>query len=187
LSHFKESFVKLFLKKLSGSASEESLKFVSDKLAGIIFTGIIPYFIFILIFKIMPSDIGFTAGRINQIIIILTGLTLVTIFVSFLSSKNQKIQGRSPELRIKIWHLRHLILSSVGWIVYIFGYEFFFRGILWFSCFRAYGFWPALVINILLYSLVHLPKGKIMTIGAVPLGIIFCILSYASGSFSPPS
>jgi hypothetical protein len=95
---------KLFIKISSGSVSGESLKFVSDKLAGIIFTGIIPCFIFILILKILPSDTGFTPGRINQIILILAGLIPVTIFVSFISSKNQKIQDGSPELRIKTWH-----------------------------------------------------------------------------------
>ena len=181
----KRVFSNFFLKILSDSVSEESLKFVSDKVAGIIFTGITPYFIFILIFKILPSDAGFAPGRIYQIKLILAGLILVTLFVSFLSSKNQKIQDRSPELRIKTWHLGHLLLSSAGWMVYIFGYEFFFRGILWFLCYSAFGFWPALAVNILLYSLVHIPKGMLIAIGAIPLGIIFCILSYTSGSFFP--
>jgi membrane protease YdiL (CAAX protease family) len=181
----KRIFSNFFLKILSDSVSEENLKFVSDKVAGIIFTGIIPYFIFILIFKILPADAGFTAGRIYQIKLILAGLILVTLFVSFLSSKNQKIQDRSPELRIKTWHPGRLLLSSACWMVYIFGYEFFFRGILWFLCYSAFGFWPALAVNILLYSLVHIPKGRFIAIGAIPLGIIFCILSYTSGSFFP--
>jgi membrane protease YdiL (CAAX protease family) len=41
---------------------------------------------------------------------------------------------------------------------YIFGYELLFRGIVWFTCFEAFGFWPALLINLFLYAVVHLQK-----------------------------
>jgi membrane protease YdiL (CAAX protease family) len=181
----KRVLYKLFLRLCSDSVSKESLEFASVKLAGIILTGLIPCFFFILIVKVIPSGIGFTLGRINHIVLILTCLILITLLVSFLSSKSPEIQKKSPELRIKIWHLRHLLLSSASWLIYIFGYEFFFRGILWFLCYRAFGFWWALAINVLLYSLVHIPKGRLMIIGAVPLGIIFCVLSYTTDSFFP--
>ncbi len=178
-------FLNLIIRFINPSISGESLEFVSDKLAGILFTGISPFVIFVLIINILPLKIGFTVGRTIQLWYLLIPLTAITALISFFSSKSQKIQGISPELRIKNWYPCHLFLSVLGWLFYILGYEFFFRGILWFLCYGAFGFWPALVINILLYSLVHLPKGKLVTIGAIPVGVIFCLLSHFTGSFYP--
>jgi membrane protease YdiL (CAAX protease family) len=46
-----------------------------------------------------------------------------------------------------------------------------------FSCEKAFGAWPAIAVNVAVYSFVHLPKGKKETIGAIPLGFILCFLT----------
>ena len=175
----------LILRSKYPSLSRESLEFVSEKFSGILFTGITPFILFVLILKLVPSEIGFTVGQTIQLRYPIILLTTLTALVSFFSSKNPKIQERSPELRIRIWYPRHLLLTVLSWGFYIFGFEFFFRGILWFICYGVMGFWPAIAINIVLYSLVHIPKGKLMTFGAIPIGVIFCLLSHLTGSFYP--
>jgi len=165
--------------------SAESLKFISEKITGIILFGIIPFVLFILIIKILPRNIGFTTGHLSRIKYLFFLLISLTFILSYFSSKSHKIQQISPELRVKPWRFRHNILSALSWLIYLFGYEFFFRGILWFLCFQAYGFWLASGINVLLYSLVHIPKGKGISLGAIPLGILFCFLSCYTGSFFP--
>lgn len=167
------------------SFSKESEDFISDKLTGIILTGVIPFVVFILLAGIPLSGIGFKTGDITKTGYLVAGLILLTVVASFFSAKSTSVQHTAPELRVRVWHLRHIFLSSAGWIVYLFGYEFFFRGILWFLCFDAFGFTSALIINVVLYSLVHVPKGKLVTAGAIPLGTLFCALSYFSGSFLP--
>jgi membrane protease YdiL (CAAX protease family) len=104
---------------------------------------------------------------------------------AFLASKSSSVQKISPELKLKDWYPRHLILSASVWVCYLFGYELLFRGILWFLCRSAFGFWPALIINLALYSLVHLPKGKELAVSVIPAGVIFCLLSELTGSFLP--
>jgi membrane protease YdiL (CAAX protease family) len=167
------------------SISAESEDFISDKLTGIVFAGVLPLIVFVIIPGIPAGEAGLTAGEIHKITYHLTGLFTITILSAFFSSKSIKVQRSSPELRIKVWHPRHIILSSLSWLIYLFGYELFFRGILWFFCFRAFGFWWSVLINVSLYSLVHVPKGRLVTYGAVPLGVLFCTLSYYTGSFLP--
>ncbi len=165
--------------------SDESKDFISDKVTGIAMTGLLPFLVFI-IFSGMPArEAGLTAGEMNKSALLLAGLVALTIFSTYFSSKSVNVQKSAPELRVKYWHPRHIILSASGWLIYLFGYELFFRGILWFLCFNAFGFWWALIINVTLYSLVHVPKGKLVTYGAIPLGVLFCTLSHYTGSFLP--
>jgi membrane protease YdiL (CAAX protease family) len=112
-------------------------------------------------------------------------LIIVTAIVSFKLSKSRKVQEKSPELKIRDWYPRHIILSVSAWLFYILGYEFLFRGVLWFLCSEAFGCWSALAINLLLYAMVHLPQGKLIAIGTLPVGIILCLLSQLTGSFIP--
>jgi membrane protease YdiL (CAAX protease family) len=175
----------LFVKPLFPSRSGESIEFISYKLTGILFTGIVPFIIFLLIVKVPPSRIGLVIGRTFQFWYLLIILIIVTAIVSFQLSKSRKVQEKSPELKIRDWYPRHIILSVSAWLFYILGYEFLFRGVLWFLCSEAFGFWSALAINLLLYAMVHLPQGKLMAIGTLPVGIILCLLSQLTGSFIP--
>jgi membrane protease YdiL (CAAX protease family) len=173
----------LVIKPLFPSGSAGSLEFISFKLTGILFTGIIPFIIFVLILRTEPSRIGLVIGQTFYFWYLLILLMLVTAIISFNLSKGSNVQERSPELKIMDWFPRHIVLSVSAWVLYILGYEFLFRGVLWFLCYEAFGFWPALVINLLLYFLVHLPQGKFMAIGALPVGIVLCLLSHLTGSF----
>lgn len=167
------------------TVSTESKDFISGKITGIVFAGVLPLIVFVIIPGIPASEAGLTTGEMHKITYLLIGLIAITVLSAFFSLKSINVRESAPELRIKVWHLRHIILSSLSWLIYLFGYELFFRGILWFFCFRAFGFWWSVLINVTLYSLVHVPKGRLMTYGAVPLGVLFCTLSYFTGSFLP--
>jgi len=175
----------LFIKPLYPSGSTGTLEFVSYKMTGILFTGVIPFIIFVLILRTEPSRIGLITGRTFHFWYLLVLLMLLTAVLSFNLSKGRDVQERSPELKLIDWFPRHVVISVSAWVIYILGYEFLFRGILWFLCYEAFGFWPALAINLVLYFLVHLPQGKFMAIGALPVGIVLCLLSWLTGSFIP--
>ena len=181
----KKILLDLLIKPLFPSGSAASHEFVSYKLTGIVFTGIIPFILFVLVFKVEPSRVGLIIGRTFHFWYLLILLMLVTAILSFNLSRSRNVQERSPELKKKDWFPRHTVLSVSLWVLYILGYEFLFRGVLWFLCSEAFGFWPALIINLLLYFLVHLPQGKFMAMGALPVGIILCLLSQLTGSFIP--
>ena len=173
------------IRPLFPSIRNETSDFISFKLSGIIFTGVIPFILFLWILNLPPSRIGFVAGRTAAYWHILLILIIITLTVSYYSSKSPKIRVRSPELRLMDWYPKHVILAAGAWVLYLLGYEFLFRGVLWFLCFEAFGFWPALAVNLVLYSLVHLPQGVQMAVGTIPVGIIFCVLSHLTGSFLP--
>jgi len=167
------------------SLSDGVLEFLSEKLGGIIFTGIIPAILFLGVLRIPASRAGLQMGLTFEFRYLIIILVLVTCLLSYVFSRKSGIQAMSADLKIKNWYPRHLFLYSAVWIIYIFGYELLFRGILWSLFFEAFGFWPALLINLLLYSAVHISKGKFMALGALPTGIILCLLSYLTGSFLP--
>lgn len=176
-------FSNLFKKYLHSGFSQESIEFAGEKATGILFTGVFPFIIFILLLDLEPDKSGLTAGGIRQFWYLYLILPATAVLISFITAKSPNIQAVSPQLRLKRWNLKHFFLSVSFWFIYLFGYEFFFRGILWFLCYNAFGFFPALVINIVLYSAVHLPKGIFMSAGAIPFGVVLCLLSYLTGSF----
>jgi membrane protease YdiL (CAAX protease family) len=61
-----------------------------------------------------------------------------------------------------------------------------FRGILLFECYTNFGFWPAVAINVTIYSAIHMVKGKDQTIGALIFGGIACYLTLIQGSILIP-
>ncbi|MBK7129676.1 MAG: CPBP family intramembrane metalloprotease [Crocinitomicaceae bacterium] len=110
------------------------------------------------------------------------GLCLLVVPLAFFSAKKEKNWPNYPQIRSKIWTRRTVIMAAVGWFVYLFGYEFLFRGILFFPLVEVIGLWPAIGVNIALYSATHIPKGLDETIGAAPLGLVLCLLTLASGT-----
>jgi uncharacterized protein len=159
------------------------LSFFSAKSTGFVLFGIVPYIIFISVAGLGPSEVGLAATESFHFWYL---LLLSFFIVSLLTCRISKSAGsrakysRSP---VKSWSLKNILVIALGWILYLLGYEFFFRGILWFICYKAFGFWPALLINISLYAIVHLDQGILMTLGAIPVGIIFCLFSLLTGSF----
>ncbi len=87
-----------------------------------------------------------------------------------------------PQIRAREWDRKMVIGNLVGWAVYLLGYEFLFRGVLLFPLVERIGLWPAIGVNIGLYSATHIPKGLNEAIGAIPLSIVLCILSVLTGS-----
>lgn len=177
--------LKYFIQPVFPSWSAGVIEFISYKLAGILFTGVLPFLVFVLILKVPPSEIGLVVGRTFHFWYMLFILIIITALVSFKMSQSIKVQQISPELKLRNWFPRHVILSVSVWLIYILGYEFLFRGVLWFLSSEAFGFWPALIINLFLYSIVHLPQGKLVALATIPVGTALCILSLLTGSFVP--
>lgn len=112
----------------------------------------------------------------------ISALLLIVVPLTYFSAKNPKNWKNYPQIRAKYWTNRMLIMNGVGWFVYLFGYELLFRGILLFVLEDEMGLWPAIIINVAMYSATHIPKGLDETIGAIPLGFVLCILTLLSGT-----
>ncbi|RME04338.1 MAG: CPBP family intramembrane metalloprotease, partial [Bacteroidetes bacterium] len=80
------------------------------------------------------------------------------------------------------WPRSVVVASAVTWVLYLLAYEFMFRGWLFFTCLDAMGPELAIVVNVSLYALVHVPKGFNETVGAIPLGALLCWLTMQTGT-----
>jgi membrane protease YdiL (CAAX protease family) len=154
----------------------------TEKITGFLLFGIIPFLLFVSLADLLPAETGLTKGNSGQYLYIFLPILMLVTIITFFSSRNKRMQMICPQPRIKTWTLKYLTVSIFGWVIYILGYEFFIRGVLWFTCFRAFGPGPALIINVALYALVHLGQGKEMILGAIPLGLIFCLITWLTGS-----
>jgi membrane protease YdiL (CAAX protease family) len=117
---------------------------------------------------------------VTLIVVIITAI--ITLSISWITSRSKENLATYPQIREKEWTISLLSLSAISWIAYLFAYEFMYRGFLLFSCYYAFGTWPAIIINISLYSLTHLVKNKREGIGAFFIGIVLCSLVLYVGS-----
>ncbi len=98
-------------------------------------------------------------------------------------AQHKSTQAVYPQMRITYWAPSLFILNALFWILYMGAYELLFRGLLFFSSIEAMALWQAIFVNVFIYSLVHIPKGKREVIGALPFGIVLCLGTYFTGNF----
>ena len=110
------------------------------------------------------------------------GLSILVVPLVYFSARKPKNLVNYPQIRAKTWTKKTIFINALGWFLYLFGYEFLFRGVLLIPLIDPLGMWPAIAINIALYSATHIPKGLDETIGAIPLGFVLCLLTISSGT-----
>ncbi|MFA5006037.1 MAG: type II CAAX endopeptidase family protein [Candidatus Izemoplasmatales bacterium] len=91
-----------------------------------------------------------------------------------------------PEVRKPDWTRSRHVKNGFFWVLYLVGYEFGLRGMVFFSSLEAFGLWPAVVLNSVIYSLIHIFKGPGEAFGAFFLGVLFCLVAYFTGSLWIP-
>ena len=84
------------------------------------------------------------------------------------------------------------VYKQNGWlyfplrIMFLLAYEYFFRGVLLFTLINSFGMVIAILLCTILYVLIHAFDTKAEIIGAIPFGIVLCLLSYYSKSIIIP-
>jgi membrane protease YdiL (CAAX protease family) len=144
--------------------------------------GVIPAAIMLILNKGDLASFGLAFQNHETSLAWIFGLALIIIPMNFFNSKKEKNLAFYPNVREKEWTKTMVAKNAFSWISYLFGYELMFRGVLLFSTIPLLGEWPAIVLNAALYALVHVPKNLEETIGAVPLGIILCLITISTGT-----
>lgn len=156
-----------------------------NRVFGLITMGVIPAIIFkALLPEYRMADLGLTIipDTMGYTIVWSAGLSLLVIPLAYISARKPKNLVNYPQIRSRSWTMQTIYINAIGWALYLLGYEFLFRGILLFPLVKALGVWPAIAINIALYSATHIPKGPDETIGAILLGLVLCVLTLISGT-----
>jgi len=158
---------------------------IFTKIFGFVTMGILPVIVcLILIDQFSIADYGLTIIPETTLFSLawIGGLCALVVPLTYFNAKKTKNHIQYPQIRSKIWNKKMLYMNALGWFLYLFGYEFLFRGVLLIPVVDAIGVWPAIAINVALYSATHIPKGLDETIGAAPLGLVLCILTLMSGT-----
>jgi membrane protease YdiL (CAAX protease family) len=150
-------------------------------LLGFLLFGIVP-FILVIFSGLSLNSVGVEGFVSLDEILWILGLSAVVIIMNYFAARSEDNLRMYPQIRVKDWPRRLLIKSSLTWILYLIGYEFLFRGYLLFSWEKEVGALMAISVNVALYVLVHVPKGLKEAVGALPLGILLCILTLQTGT-----
>lgn len=138
-------------------------------LSGIIFLGVVPAF-FLPIPDLLPDDLSTTK------ILTLAGLSLLTSLVAYTAAKKD-LAKTAFRVDPKILTLQFLSAYFILRVLFIIAYEIWFRGYFLEFCIGQYGELIAIVINVVLYALLHVVNGKRETLSCIPFGIILCLIS----------
>ena len=175
--------VNFYNKYNSDLASQKHILFT--KYQGLLWMGIVPLIIcLILIPNYSLVDYGLTIipeTSLKSVLWIL-GISCIVVPMNYFNSRKKKHLEVYPQIRAKKWTKTLMAKNALGWFVYLLGYEVLFRGILLIPVADHFGVWPAIAVNVALYSGTHIPKGLDETIGAIPLGIVLSLLTLNTGT-----
>lgn len=152
------------------------------QVTGFVFLGCIPFLVVLTILPGGLADYGLGPFIGMNTLYYTAIISAIIILINFFASKSKSNLKTYPLIRTRVWNMKLLVLSSSGWIIYLLGYEFLFRGFLLFACIQFFGIWPSIVINILVYSFAHIPQGIKETLGAIPFGFLLCCFVILSGT-----
>ncbi|MFZ5939143.1 MAG: CPBP family intramembrane glutamic endopeptidase [Bacteroidota bacterium] len=153
-----------------------------QRLWGVLFLGLVPALWILFSGKLSFHDFGFSTIFANPIPwwswLLVAGILLLGYFNSGAKGNLEHY----PMIRVQHWSYSLVLLSALSWIAYLVAYEFFFRGILLYSSLSLLGPWPAIALNISIYAFAHMYKGAGEAFGALPLGVVFCLITLITGN-----
>lgn len=179
------SFSPKKLKKAIQQYGEEQAlarQFITHKVLGIFFMGILPSFIVYLLLPNATQYFGLGFQNIGLSCLYICGLMSILLPFMILTSKKIDSQKVYPPLRLKTWTRPITLFDGLLWALYLLSYEILFRGLLLFICAEHLGVPLAITISIALYAATHTPKGAKESFGAIPLGFLFSVMTFHTGT-----
>ncbi len=136
--------------------------------------------LFGVLFYIMLPELRYLITTIEvprlKILIPFIVLLILCGWISLMSaqSTNNKTEARSHYSFSEAW------LYFTVRFLFLFCYEFFFRGVLLFSLLKYFDVITAIGICTFAYLIIHLFDSKKEIIGTIPFGIVLCLLAYTT-------
>lgn len=112
-------------------------------------------------------------------------LLLLFLFTMFLSGYLSKVSVKNQlqkTVDISGYDLLNAWMYFTIRFMFLFCYEFFFRGVLLFKFLEFNSLFVAILYSTLLYVLIHIFDSKKEIIGAIPFGIVLCLFAYYTKS-----
>lgn len=174
-----------YCRKISQHVQKEIVLFLIKKFSGFLILGFFPGLMYYYFLNHEFGIFGLSATLfISNLFVILSLITIITVILFI----NQKINNHNNSLQINVseWSVFLFLINATGWIIYLAGYEYLFRGILLFECYASFGFWPAIAINVAIYSAIHMVNGKAQTFGSLLFGGVASYFALICGTLLIP-
>ena len=133
---------------------------------------------------VTPFDYVMASGSWGRAGVIAFLCGVIALLLAFNPGRG-KLTANYPQMRISEWNGFRIGLNVGMWALYLLAYEWMFRGLLFFPLLPL-GLAPAIALNTAIYVAVHVPKGITEAIGAVPFGVLACLMTYHWGSIWGP-
>jgi membrane protease YdiL (CAAX protease family) len=104
-------------------------------------------------------------------------LALVLIPLGAINARGKEHLAMYPQVKMDNWSPFEYLSNILSWGIYLLGYEFLFREILFLGLLPFVGIAAGIIINTVLYAAAHIYKGKKETLGSIPLGIVLCLIT----------
>ncbi len=152
------------------------------RISAFIIFGILPILIVKYVFHENLDQYGFAFihKNVKPVYFFIMLVMVVPIMISL--SKRENIYSHYPEVKSATISRLSLLLSSITYILYYFGYEGLFRGFLVFGLRRYTGDLFAVITSMVFTSITHLSSPLIVLIGSMVSGVIFPYIVILSGS-----
>ncbi|HUW70136.1 MAG TPA: CPBP family glutamic-type intramembrane protease [bacterium] len=111
-------------------------------------------------------------------------LSALAATIGFFSAKSDADRQNYPQYLPARWNAAAACLEVGSWALYLFAYEFAFRGYL-LTALVPLGAPAAIAVNTALYAFAHLPKSGKEAAGALLLGVVLSLLTLAWGTIVP--
>ena len=160
------------------SDSKKIRYFLFTKYSGLVILGVFPVILLRIVFPDYSlGDYGLSFIKETNLLTFywVSILGIIIISMNWFAARREKTFSMYPQIRVKEWDWRLMLTYSTAWSAYLFGYELLFRGFLFFPLVNSIGIWPAISVNVAIYSISHIPKGMDETVGAILLGFVLCI------------
>lgn len=176
-------FIKKFRARFKETPDNIEQSVYFRRAMGFVLLGIIPFFITLFYFqgRLLDYGLGFPAGPYAWLWFLAP--TAAALIISIVRPSKKIDTSYYPEVRKATWDKKRIIINAAFWALYLLGYEFALRGMVFFTSLYAFGLWPAIIINSVIYSLIHIFKGPQEAFGAFFLGVLFCLITYYTNSF----
>lgn len=175
--------VEIYFQKKVGVSKANIFYVGLEKFAGFILMLLLPMVVLHLLGLYNAESLGISFTHPQKVLIawgVFGGIVLIVNIIRAGKPKNYMLY---PQIREQTWSLSLLGYYVLGWAIYLLGYEFLFRGILFFSGIEFLPLWLNITINCILYAVAHLPKGRLEIIASLPFGVVLCLVSYYTGNF----
>jgi membrane protease YdiL (CAAX protease family) len=175
-------FVKKAFRKTPESEILSVRKVLFQRAAGVLFLGLFPGLITLFALNLQFRNYGTALKFKSADFFWMAGVGIGAFLVSLIVSKVVDHYKIYPQIRVQSWGWPLIVQNGLSWMAYLLAYEFLFRGIVLFTSVKAIGYWPAIILNIFLYALAHWPKGTKEVLGAIPFGIVLCLITLETGA-----